>query len=112
MTEARFKPGTIALTVALLAVALGFIMPLVWMISTSLKPERQAASQEIRLLPDPASSAPAQAAENYAAVWNDSTVQFPLYLRNTLIVAFLAVTGVTISSAMVAYGLSRIRWKG
>jgi multiple sugar transport system permease protein len=50
--------------------------------------------------------------ENYSAVWHDSTVQFPLYLRNTLIVAFLAVTGVTLSSAVVAYGLSRIRWKG
>lgn len=112
MTKPRVKPGTIALTLALLAAAVVFVMPLIWMVSTSIKPEKQAASQEIRLLPDPASSAPAQAAENYSAVWNDSTVQFPLYLRNTLIVAFLAVTGVTLSSAFVAYGLSRIKWKG
>ncbi|HYD02032.1 MAG TPA: carbohydrate ABC transporter permease [Phycisphaerales bacterium] len=112
MKKRRFKPGAVAAVAALLAVAFVFLMPLVWMVSTSLKPERQAASQQIRLLPDPAGSAPSQAVENYSAVWNDSTVQFPLYLRNTLIVAFLAVTGVTISSAMVAYGLSRIRWKG
>lgn len=112
MRKPAIKPVRIALAAALLLVAALFVLPLVWMVSTSLKPERQAASQKIRLLPNPASSAPAQAAENYSAVWNDGTVQFPLYLRNTLIVAFLAVTGVTISSAMVAYGLSRIKWKG
>lgn len=108
----RFKPENVALTAALLVLAVIFVMPLVWMASTSIKPEHQAASQDIRLLPDPASSTLSQAAENYNAVWNDSTVQFPLYLRNTLIVAFLAVTGVTLSSAIVAYGLSRIKWKG
>lgn len=112
MTRPSFKPGVIALTVALLAVAAVFLMPLVWMVGTSVKPEKQAASQEIRLLPDPIGSTPAHAAENYSAVWHDSTVQFPLYLRNTLIVALLAVTGVTLSSAVVAYGLSRIKWKG
>ncbi|MFT3684678.1 MAG: carbohydrate ABC transporter permease [Phycisphaerales bacterium] len=112
MSDRRFKPGAAAITALLVAVALVFLMPLVWMVSTSVKPEKQAASQKIRLLPDPASSTLPQAAENYNAVWHDSTVQFPLYLRNTLIVAFLAVTGVTLSSAVVAYGLSRIRWKG
>ncbi|MBY0309399.1 MAG: carbohydrate ABC transporter permease, partial [Phycisphaerales bacterium] len=112
MSNARFKPGAVAVTLVLAAVAFAFLLPLVWMISTSLKPEKQAASQEIRLLPEPASGTLSQAAENYSAVWHDSTVQFPLYLRNTLIVAFLAVTGATLSSAVVAYGLSRIRWKG
>jgi multiple sugar transport system permease protein len=104
--------GRFALTTTLVAVAVIFLMPLVWMVSTSVKPEKQAASQEIRLLPEPPSSTVSQGVENYSAVWHDSTVQFPLYLRNTLIVAFLAVTGVTLSSAVVAYGLSRIRWKG
>lgn len=112
MMRMRFKPGAVVLSAALLAAALVFVMPLIWMISTSVKPEKQAASQEIRLLPDPASSTLPQAAENYTEVWHDSTVQFPLYLRNTLIVAMLSVAGMTLSSAVVAYGLSRIRWKG
>lgn len=112
MKKWEFKPGAAVLSVAMLAIALAFVMPLLWMISTSVKPEKQAASQAIRLLPDPASSTLPQAAENYTAVWHDSTVQFPLYLRNTLIVAMLSVAGMTLSSAVVAYGLSRIRWKG
>lgn len=97
---------------ALISVSVLFIAPLVWMVSTSVKPENQAASQKIRLLPDPPSSTLHQAAENYSAVWNDSTIQFPLYLRNTLIIAALGVVGMTLSSAIVAYGLSRIEWRG
>jgi len=102
------------LSFAVLAlIALAFLAPLVWMVSTSIKPEAQAAqSDEIRLLPEPASIAGETAAENYGSVWRDSTVQFPLYLRNTLIVAALSVVGMTLSSAIVAFGLSRIEWRG
>jgi multiple sugar transport system permease protein len=49
---------------------------------------------------------------NYAAVWNDPSVTFPIYLRNTLIVASLSVVGMCLSSAIVAYGFSRIQWRG
>ena len=97
---------------AMLLVSLVFLAPLVWMLSTSVKPEAQAASGEIHLLPSPASSVFAHAADNYSAVWNDRTIRFPLYLRNTLIVAVLGVVGMTLSSAVVAYGLSRVQWRG
>lgn len=40
------------------------------------------------------------------------TITFLTYLTNTLLVAFLGVTGTVLSSAFVAYGLSRIQWKG
>lgn len=96
----------------LVLISAAFLMPLVWMISTSVKPESQAASGRIALLPEPASSLPSTAAANYRAVWNDGTIQFPLYLRNTLIVASLSVVGMTLSSALVAYGLARIQWRG
>lgn len=49
--------------------------------------------------------------------WTDKgakgrTITFLTYLSNTLLVAILGVTGTVISSALVAYGLSRIQWKG
>ncbi len=97
---------------ALVVVSVLFLAPLVWMLATSVMPESQAASQSIRLLPDPPSSVVEHARENYSTVWNDRTIRFPLYLRNTLIVAALGVVGMTLSSAVVAYGLSRIRWRG
>jgi len=40
------------------------------------------------------------------------TITFLTYLGNTLLVAILSVIGTVSSSALVAYGLSRIPWKG
>jgi multiple sugar transport system permease protein len=94
------------------SVALAFVMPLVWMVSTSVKPEGQAASGKIAFLPVPATDVVRVGVENYTAVWRDEAVRFPVYLRNTLIVAVLSVVGMTVSSAMVAYALARLRWRG
>jgi len=40
------------------------------------------------------------------------TITFLTYLSNTLLVALLSVIGTVSSSSLVAYGLSRIQWKG
>jgi multiple sugar transport system permease protein len=40
------------------------------------------------------------------------TIPFFLYLRNTLIVCLLGVLGVLISNSLVAYGFSKIKWRG
>ncbi|MDF3071763.1 MAG: binding-protein-dependent transport system inner rane component [Polyangiaceae bacterium] len=40
------------------------------------------------------------------------TITFLTYLSNTLLVGVLGVTGTVLSSAFVAYGLSRVQWKG
>lgn len=119
------NPVQKATAYAVLTVAsLIFLTPLVWMVSTSLKPESQAASGAVDLLPDPPSMAPRQAYENYigtydergalvkAGVLTDESINFPLYLRNTLVVAMLAVVGMVLSSAVVAYGFSRVQWRG
>jgi len=52
------------------------------------------------------------AAVNYTAVWTNPTARFPLYFRNTLFVTIFSVLGMTFSSAVVAYGFSRLRWRG
>ena len=108
----RGSPWRFVLHGFLACMAVVYLLPLVWMVSTSLKPEDQAASVQLRPLPTPVSDLPRFAAENYSAVWTDPTVTFPIYLRNTLIVAGLSVVGMTLSSAIVAYGLSRVTWRG
>jgi multiple sugar transport system permease protein len=40
------------------------------------------------------------------------TITFVTYLGNTLLVALLSVVGTLCSSSLVAYGLSRIQWRG
>lgn len=96
----------------LIAMTVCYASPLIWMLSTSLKPEEQAISRDLRLLPDPASSTLHHAADNYSRVWTDQVIDFPLYFRNSLLVSTLAVVGMTVSTAIVAYGFARVRWKG
>ncbi len=99
----------------LLGVALVCVAPLVWMVTTSMKPGDQTMQTSLSLktlLPQPVEKTPEYAAENYSSVWTDDTVNFPLYLRNTLIVAVLGTAGMTLSSAVVAYGFARVQWRG
>ena len=90
----------------LLAACLAFILPLVWMLSTSLKPLEKTMEFPPRFIPNPVQP------ENYVTVLTHPKLDFPRLARNTLIIATMSVLGTTISSAIVAYGFSRIRFKG
>jgi len=115
---------TLLIYAVLIGVSLVFALPLIWMVSTSAKPVEQTLGDGRTLLPTPISIIPGQLIDNYIGqvspdgrvvtrgVWTDPVVNFPLYLRNTLLVAVLGVSGMVFSSAIVAYGFSRIRWRG
>jgi multiple sugar transport system permease protein len=87
-----------------------FVVPIVWMLLTSAQTASRAATGA--LSPDSWSGAPAQMLKNYRDVWTDPAIDFPLYLRNTLVTALLSVAGMVLSSAIVAYGFARIRFRG
>lgn len=89
---------------ALIPFAFVFMLPFLWMLSTSLKSNVQLFVYPPILVPIPA------AWENYptAVVYID----FFLYLRNTLIIACSATIGAVISCSLVAYSLARIPWPG
>ncbi len=91
---------------ALVLISVGFALPFLWMVSTSLKTLDKAMALPPRLLPDPV------VAGNYAAVLQRGELNFPLLTHNTLMVALLSVIGTTLSSAIVAYGFAKIRFKG
>ncbi|MCL4222564.1 MAG: carbohydrate ABC transporter permease [Phycisphaerales bacterium] len=109
------------------SVAFLYLLPLVWMFATSLMPEERSTSASLSPLPalvdeqgralsvlEPRyySALAGQAADNYTQVMETPVADFRRYLRNSVIVAALSVTGMTISSAIAAYGFARIRWKG
>ncbi len=118
----------VALYSALVLIAIVFLAPLLWMITTAIKPETQTLDPNVGLLPlvedveTGESLSPLHveywagvaryAADSFAGAWNDPIAEFPLYLKNSLIVALLAVSGMVFSSAIVAYGFSRLRWRG
>lgn len=82
------------------------MMPFLWMLGTSLKAPESAMAFPPQFVPDP------MRPQTYAEVLLSPKADFLLWTRNTLIVAVLGVSGTVISSALVAYGFSRIRFKG
>lgn len=94
---------------ALLLLALPALLPLAWMISTSLKPDTQIFAKTgsltlASLLPHPVQW------QNYPVALR--AVPFPLYLCNTLLLCAFTVTGAVSSSALVAYGFGRLEFRG
>ena len=88
------------------AAALLFLLPLFWMISTSLKPKEQIFAYPLIWLPDPPQWG------NYIKALNNPSFKFLLFLQNSLYYAITATIGTVISCAMVAYAFARLRWWG
>jgi ABC-type glycerol-3-phosphate transport system permease component len=88
----------------LMLVGLAFLLPLAMLVSTSLKSKLQNSLVPPMWVPNPLHF------ENYAD--GLTMVPFALFLRNTMVITVAEVSGVLLSSALVAYGFARIRWRG
>jgi multiple sugar transport system permease protein len=88
----------------LFTTGISFVLPFVWMISTSLKGPHQILAWPPQWIPMPFFWS------NYVEAV--TFVPFFLYLKNTMVIALWNVLGIIISCPLVAYGLSRIRWPG
>ncbi len=91
-------------TVVLWLVAIIFLVPLVWMLSSSLKPDYQIFAIPPQLIPDPPRWANYREALTY--------VPFGRYTLNTLFVSALSIVGNLLSCTLVAYGFARLRAPG
>lgn len=80
------------------------LMPLLWMLSTSLKKLSQVFRFPPEFIPNP-------------VVWSNyshalTVLPFHLFLKNTMIIVVPAVIGEVFVCAFVAYAFSRLTWKG
>ncbi len=98
--------------VVMVIISIIFLIPLIWMISTSFKTVTQAGAFPPEWIPNPLQP------NNYKEAWyyqNEQLGGVPpmlIYARNSIIVAILAVTGTVISNAIVAYSFARLKWPG
>ncbi|MFK7769992.1 MAG: carbohydrate ABC transporter permease [Mariniblastus sp.] len=81
-----------------------FSLPLIMMVSGSLKSNEQLARDPYRIIPSEFHWS------NYPAALE--SMPFLNYLNNTLLLCVGCVIGTTFSCALVAYGLSRVQWRG
>lgn len=106
---------------ALAGVSGAFVAPLLWMVSASLKPAREAASTA--LLPDRPTlrayqsiigihAAPTGAADESQTSRDAGRFNYALYARNTLLILVLSLAGVLLSSSIAAYGFARLEFPG
>ncbi|MGC9468494.1 MAG: carbohydrate ABC transporter permease [Anaerolineae bacterium] len=94
--------GKLAVFLMMLGIAFLFIVPFLWMISTALKePSDLVGTNWI----------PKRFAwENFRDAF--SFGMWPRWTANTVIITVLSVIGQVLSSSMVAYSFSRLRWRG
>lgn len=82
-----------------------FVLPLYWMFTSAMKDDSQIYTVPPVWIPNPAYPI------NFINAWN--TYNFNLFAFNTVVRYAVPVSlGVTLSSAVVAYGFSRVPWKG
>ncbi len=81
-----------------------FLVPLIWTISTSLKPLDQIFVYPIKWIPEPF------VWQNYPDVFR--RVPFLRYTINTVVITFFGVIGSLFGSSLAAYSFARLRYPG
>jgi len=103
--HSKRRRALIARIVALIILLLGgvlFFMPFLYMLSTSLKLQKDVFNPN--WIPHP-------------IAWNNykdalTSAPFGTYFKNTAIITFFAVAGNVLSASLVAYSFARLRWPG
>jgi len=147
----RKRLNKLLIYMALIGGSVLFMFPLIWMVSTALKPIEQTMAMpptwmpyqlyadidgepikvkrgvsvgesDVQVIPE-AGGEPLvvplhSLSRKWAPRWSNfanaikAMQHFPRYLRNTLVLCILTVIGAVFSSALAAYGFSRIDWRG
>jgi multiple sugar transport system permease protein len=94
----------VLLNVLLSVISLLFLIPIIWMVITSLKDNSQVFTWPPVIIPNPMKW------ENYPEALTVSN--FGRYFFNTVFLSFWVILGNLVSSTLVAYGFSRVEWKG
>lgn len=103
-TQTKRIVGRLALHGVMILLGLTFLLPMAWVVSTSLKSSGEVFLLPIQWVP----SSPRWS--NYAEVFN--RLPFGRFILNSLYVTIMGTVGAVVSAITVAYGLSRIRWPG
>jgi multiple sugar transport system permease protein len=91
--------------ILLIVLTITYVLPFFWMFTSALKNDAQVYVVPPVWIPNPAFW------ENFKNAWNSQP--FNRYLFNTVFLYAIPVTvGMVLSSSIVAYGFSRLKWKG
>jgi len=102
--QVRATPLHLALHALLLLVSVTALIPMIWMLSTSLKTSGTELEWPIQWIPNP-------------IVWSNyihahTMLAFGYYYRNTITITLLSTLGSVITSSMAGYAFGRLRFVG
>lgn len=95
--------GNVVTEVVLILLALLFLLPIVWMFATSLKTQAQMTDPS-KLFTFPVSL------RAYIEGWGGG--RFLTYIKNTVLISVLCVTGTLVSCSLAAFGFAKFQVKG
>ncbi len=93
-------------TAIVLLIAIGFVLPLAWMVTSSLKQTREVFSPNWQWLPEEFQW------KNYVAVWTDPEVSMLQAFYNTSFITIVSTVVQLIIASLAAYAFAKIRFKG
>jgi multiple sugar transport system permease protein len=107
VAERRLDLGTIALTGGLLALAALWLVPLLWIVMTAIKPEPEIIRLPVRLFPEEVTFG------NFVtALTSSRTANIAVAFGNSLVVAIVETILTLIVDSMAAYALARLTFRG
>lgn len=101
---ARRRLSHLAVHIILLLMVAASSLPLIYMVSTSLKPNGTEYEFPIRWIPE------RFAWENYRVAFE--SIPTLVFLKNTLIIALVSLVGELLTASLAAYGFARLRFPG
>lgn len=102
----RLLLSRIAVYAVLIFFALLFLMPMLWMVSTSFKPKSQWFTRQIRWIPQTISN------ENYLKILRNPTLPVGRWFINSVLVATVATALILFIDALAAYAYARMNFPG
>ncbi|MBU7593032.1 carbohydrate ABC transporter permease [Metabacillus halosaccharovorans] len=90
--------------IILIVASFFFLIPFIWMVSTSLKPLDQVFTFPPEWIPKPFQWSNYIDAMNY--------IPFFTYLKNTIIITLFSTLGAVLSCPLVAYSFAKLKWPG
>ncbi len=105
--KAKHALSRAAYHLSILLLGLLMIYPVLWMVSGSFKTTYEILNESLKLLPEKFSL------DNFINGWRGfGKLNFGLFFKNSFVITILATLGVAISSSLVAYAFTRLRFPG
>lgn len=95
-----------AIYLFLIIMSIIFLMPMLWMLSTSLKPQKEWFSKTIAWIPQTITTG------NYTKLLNNPTVPIGRWFLNSTMVATVTTVLILVVDSMAAYAYARMEFRG